>query len=75
MLIHLTSQQMNMPYIVFSALKDISSFSELTFEYDPCSSDFDIKRKKGKKRQGKIPGTIVCKCGEESCRKWVRVLT
>jgi histone-lysine N-methyltransferase SUV39H len=79
MLIHLTGQQMKMPYIIFCALKDIPSHTELTFDYDPCS-DLDkstIKKKKGKKRQGKEPlpkGSILCKCGEDECRQWVRVL-
>ena len=80
-LIHLTGQQMKMPYIIFCALKDVPSHTELTFDYDPCL-DLDkrtSKKRKGKKRKGKeVPlhkGSILCRCGEDECREWVRVLT
>ena len=72
---------MKMPHIIFCALKDIPSHSEFTFDYDPCSGDYEkrTKKHKGKKRQGKKvyipPGAIPCKCGEENCRKWVQVLS
>ena len=68
---------MKTPFLVFCALKDIPAKCELTFDYDPCASDFEEKRQKGKGRKKKriIPaGAILCKCGEESCRRWVRVL-
>ena len=71
---------MNTPYLFFCALKDIPAKCELTFDYDPCESDFEerTQKRKGKGKKGKkklIPeGAISCKCGEDRCRQWVRVL-
>jgi len=73
---------MKTPFLVFCALKDIPAKCELTFDYDPCASDAEARtlqkqKGKGKKKKKKsIPeGAILCECGEESCRRWVRVLT
>ncbi len=73
---------MKTPFLVFCALKDIPAKCELTFDYDPCASDAEERtsqKQKGKGRKKKksiIPaGAILCKCGEERCRRWVRVLT
>ncbi|KAF8625395.1 hypothetical protein AX15_005401 [Amanita polypyramis BW_CC] len=82
--VHSTIPEMNTPFIVFCALKDIPSRREFTIDYDPCASDIELvdssaRKKRGrprKRKQKSVPdGCILCRCGEQTCRQWVRVLS
>ena len=72
------NMQLNTPFIVFCATQDIPAKCELTVDYDPCAVDeVIVKKHKGGKRSTKRlapEGAIPCKCGEDECRGWVRVL-
>ncbi|KAF8629520.1 hypothetical protein AX17_005646 [Amanita inopinata Kibby_2008] len=89
--VHDTIPENYTPYIIFYAMQDIPAKSEFTVDYDPSAGDYEVKVKrkkkgKGKKKWGKNkgnkekvrdlpPGAILCKCDEETCRGWVRVLS
>ncbi|KAK2462818.1 hypothetical protein APHAL10511_005209 [Amanita phalloides] len=71
-----TIPEMNTPFIAFCAMENIPAKGELTVDYDPCASDDEKprKKKKGKGKESVPAGSIWCKCGEDRCRQWVRVL-
>ncbi|KIL61613.1 hypothetical protein M378DRAFT_166739 [Amanita muscaria Koide BX008] len=76
--VHNTIPELNTPVIVFCAKVDIPAKCELTVDYDPREAPGPVmkKKKKGKRKSSvEIPeGAIQCRCGEEECRRWVRVL-
>jgi histone-lysine N-methyltransferase SUV39H len=78
--VHNTIPELNIPFIIFCATQDIPAKCELTLDYDPCAVNDEIpivkKRKRGRKSTKNVApdGAILCKCGEDECRRWIKGL-
>ncbi|KAJ6480150.1 SET domain-containing protein [Mycena sanguinolenta] len=71
-----TAPEDNMPYLAFVATKNISAFTELTFDYNPAhQTEFQLKkyREKAHITRKKSKTRTRCLCGASQCRGWLSV--
>ncbi|KAG1756670.1 SET domain-containing protein [Suillus paluster] len=66
-----TIREVNMPYVAFVASRDIPAGEELNIDYEPSAAE-EIAAGTTKQKQKMSPTALLCRCGAEQCRGWIK---